>query len=481
MQRCLFLVGVASIVLTGCMPFHPPARNATAPVPMPETFDSEAQEQAVPAPWWKALDSPELNRLVQTALEHNFSIRSAWARLRQARAQLDRAEASLWPSLEGSATGERTRSYREQTDMTTSANEMSYGVSASYELDLWGRARSARQAQVLSSSASRQDVEAAAASVVGQITATWLETLSLREQVLRLRRQIAAEKKVLRLQRIRYENGAIDGPTLTRQRRQVAATEGSLPDLQARLGRARNALATLVGVSGPDALCLEQERFPDLLPLPEAGLPARLMAERPDIQAAWLKLRAADWEVAVAQADMLPSLSLSAGRTYTNDMFSLDWTSWISRLTGNLTAPLFSGGRRLAEVERTRAVVEQRVADYGEVVLEAFQDVRDALVNEETQRRAVAQTRRQLQAARQALSQARLRYANGQSGYVDVVAEQASVAQFERQLVQQRAQLLTERVGVYRALGNAWTDSLSASGKSVSRAGFQKGHMEQEQ
>jgi outer membrane protein TolC len=135
----------------------------------------------------------------------------------------------------------------------------------------------------------------------------------------------------------------------------------------------------------------------------------------------------------------------------------------------------------LAEVERTRAVVEQRVADYGEVVLEAFQDVRDALVNEETQRRAVAQTRRQLQTARQALSQARLRYANGQGGYVDVVAEQASVAQFERQLVQQRAQLLTERVGLYRALGNAWTDSLNASGQGISRADCQKGHMEQEQ
>lgn len=467
MKRWVILTILFSICMIGCMPFHPSQRNATAPVPLSEDFAGAKDGQKVRPQWWRALQSAELNRLVDRALSENFDIRAAWARLRQARAQTQKAGAGLLPSVEGSASGEQERSYNKQPprgqDATTTSETLSYGLSASYELDVWGQLRSERQAQRLATRASRQEVESAALSVVGQIATRWIDVLALRQQIEVLHEEIQAQNDLLELQRVRFINGAIDGPTLTQQRQQLDSAKATLPELRAQLGRAKNALATLVGAGGPEALGLEQSALPQLLPYPETGLPAQLLAERPDIQAAWLKLQAADWDVAVAQADMLPNVSFSADRTYTNDVFGLDWTSWVSRLTGSLTAPLFSGGQRLAEVERNRAVVEQRVADYGGVVLEAFQDVRDALVNEQQQRRAVEQTRQQLQTARQALQQARTRYGHGQGAYVDVVAEKASVAQLERQLLQDRAGLLTDRIGVYRALGNSWTDSLRRS------------------
>lgn len=467
MIRWVILTLCFSICMTGCMPFHPSSRNATAPVPLPEDFAAAKGGEMVQAQWWHALQSEELDRLVDRALSENFDIRAAWARLRQARAQTQKSGAGLVPSVEGSASGERERSHQKQPPRgeggTTTSESLTYGLSASYELDIWGQLRSERQAQRLTTRASRQEVESAALSVVGQIATRWVDVLALRQQIDVLNEEIQAQKDLLKLQRVRFINGAIDGPTLTQQRRQLVSAKAALPELRAQLGRAENALATLVGAGGPETLALQQSALPPLLPYPETGLPAQLLAERPDIQAAWFKLQAADWDVAVAQADMLPSVSFSAGRTYTNDVFGLDWTRWVSRLTGNLTAPLFSGGRRLAEVERNRAVVEQRVADYGGVVVKAFQDVRDALVNEHHQRQAVEQTREQLQTARQALQQARTRYGYGQGAYVDVVAEKASVAQLERQLLQDRAGLLTDRIAVYRALGNSWTDSLRRS------------------
>lgn len=332
MKRSLALALVMGL-LVGCLPFKPEQRSQDDLLQPPASFSSYGPGQVIPERWWRALDSLELNRLVNRALSDNFDIRSAWARLRQARAQAGQAASGLFPSLQGSAEAQKKNQYSKKTQATTKGEKTSYGLSASYELDLWGRVRSKRQAQLLSAEAARKDVESAAVSVVGEIASTWVDTLALRREIALLRTEVSAQRHLLQLQRRRFERGLIDGPTLTQQRRQLSNAQAKLPDLQTELGQARNSLASLVGAPSPDGLVLKQRQLPVLIPYPKTGLPASLLAERPDIQAAWLELRSADWGVAEAKADMLPSLSLSAGRTYSNDLFGLDWSSWVSELT----------------------------------------------------------------------------------------------------------------------------------------------------
>jgi outer membrane protein TolC len=174
---------------------------------------------------------------------------------------------------------------------------------------------------------------------------------------------------------------------------------------------------------------------------------------RPDVRAAYYQLRAADFEVSVARADRLPSLSLSARTAISSDDFSLAWGDWLTRLGTNFSAPLFDAGARKAEVERTRAVVDERLAEYTATVLEAIREVQDALANISGQEDRIAGLEDELRAAKQARDQARLRYLKGQSDYLNFVTQQRSVQTLQRNLVAARADLLSFQVALYRALG----------------------------
>jgi outer membrane protein TolC len=208
---------------------------------------------------------------------------------------------------------------------------------------------------------------------------------------------------------------------------------------------------------GPE---ISRENLPHLFPLPSAGIPAQLLENRPDIRAAQLRLESAGWSVAAAQAARLPSITFSARSVFNSRHLDYLLDNWFLSLASNLTAPLFDGNLRAAEVDRLKAVRDENLTAYKQAVLTAIRQVEDALVTENRQMEHIEKLKQVIDTARKALEQATVRYQNGLNDYLPVLTQILTVQNLERNLIDQQTILLANRVDLFRALGGTWTTEL---------------------
>jgi len=198
------------------------------------------------------------------------------------------------------------------------------------------------------------------------------------------------------------------------------------------------------------------DSLPALPPLPETGVPTDLVRRRPDVRSALNALKAADRDLAAAISDQYPRLTLSAsGSTVAEGAADL-FQTWAYSFAGNLLAPIFRGGELRAEVDRTEAVRQQRLYEYGRTILTAFREVEDALVRERQQRTQIRQLERQVELARQAYRQLRVQYLNGTGDYLDVLTALDEVQQLRRDLLSAELALVLNRIALYRALAGSF-------------------------
>ncbi len=463
---CSLLPCLASCVVHPAEPIAPP------PVVIPQAFSQQAKVQA-PDRWWTAFDAPELDSMVESALAGNLNLQAAWARLDQARAIAVQAGAARYPSLSGGATASRTRVDIPAAGPVPSsvARENVFGLSlaAGYEVDLWGRIRSQTDAAAADAAASRQDLETAAITLAAAVGDTWFaiaEQLAQREL---LAEQVRVSKVFLELAQLRRGQGQGSALDVYQQRTQLAATEGQVPLIELRLGVLEHQLAVLLGRAPNSELPVPAADLPALPPMPDAGLPAELLDRRPDVRAARLRVESADLRVGVAVANLLPSLRLTAAGGYEGGQISDLFDARFWTLASDLTAPLFEGGRRRAEVDRARAALDEVVQFYGQTVLRALQEVEDALHAERHQREYVASLTEQVRLAGATLDEARMRYANGLSDYLNVLTSLAALQRLERDHLAARQQLISIRIQLYRALAGSWPEELTRTGEVPDR------------
>ncbi len=437
----------------GCATFSPSQREPDKSL-VPAAFSGPPQPWEPERRWWEGFNDPQLNELIEEALGHNFSLQQSWARLRQAQAFAMRSGAALYPELELNA---GALSERRQTSTTETLDTYSLGLAGGYEIDLWGRIRSERQAASLSATASREDLNAAAVSLSANIVTRWIGVVSQRMQRQLLHQQLEANQILLELVELRFRKSLASAVDVFQQRQLVERSRAQLPLVDQVERRLLNEMALLLGRT-PFSLPQIQARSLEIpAEPPAAGLPAQLLVNRPDIRAAFKRVEAADWNVAAARADRLPQISLSAEAAYQADKLSLLLDNWLTRLAAEMTAPLFDGRRREAEVQRLQAVVVENLAAYRQTVLNAMREVENALVDEAKLREHLKGLQAQLKAAQNALVEARRRYRNGLSDYLPVLTQLLAVQELERTLIQRRADLLTARVDLYRSLGGNWT------------------------
>ena len=460
-----FIIMAVTLVFTGCSMFHPKNRPLS-PLEMPESYAIHSTDNSIPNQWWKTFNSSELNSLIDEALSGNFDIKTAWLRLKQSDALLREANANLFPSLTYS--GSATKSWKKtKTDDGISSRSdsktLSAGLAASYEVDLWGQINAQRQAQSLDYRAAKEDLEAAAVTVTANIISTWIDILSVRSQINILNDQIKINENLMELESLRFANGKATALDLSQQREAVAAAKAKLPSLQLSEQQNINALAVLLGRSSAHDLIISQQDLPNLISVPGTGIPANLLASRPDVRAAGLRLLSADWDVSAAKADLFPSISISASGTFSSDTPDLLFSNWVSNLAASITGPLFDSGKRSAEVDRLRAVAEETLTGYAQTVAEAIQEVEDGLVTEKRQNEYIKLMEDQLNASRLTLKDARLQYINGQDNYLSYLTAWTSVQSLERQVVSEKATLIKNRVDLYRAVGGDWSQNLTSN------------------
>lgn len=528
---CVCLVALCA----ACNTFAPAPRDASM---LPLQSEFTLYEETAPAPdqWWRILESEEVDRLVERALAGNLTLEQVLARLDQAEAFARQTRAPLYPSVD--IVGDTSLSRRRvdtgddlsdleilnrrlsgvegivnpntspapttsleairdalragqarvsaleeafgplpSTRSTSTSRSYRFGLGSSYEVDLWGRIRALHRASLLDLEATQEDVYGAMLSLSGAVVQQWLTVVAQRQELALVQKQLELNKTTLELMEHRYVNGLANALDVFQQRQIVAQTESVIPPLESRLLTARNELAVLLGETPRTELDLDAAVLPAVGPLPEPGLPADLLARRPDLRARGLDLRAADWRVGAARADRLPSLRLSGSATYGADDWDLVFDNWVATLAASLTGPLFDAGLRKAEVDRARAVVDERLAAYRQNVLEAMLEVENGLLQESKQVEFIAALERELESARAAHDQAVTRYRNGLIDYLPVLAALQELQVLERRLVQAHFTRLNLRVQTCIALGGTWMeDELTAlAGANNNPAGVNAG------
>jgi len=443
-------------MLAGCAVFAPKERPGLAGLPSHFSMYSEHGEQG--EAWWKNFNSEELNGLMQEALTNNFSIREAAARLTQASSVARKTGAGKFPELSAQAGATRSE-YSSEGEDRLSTEEWSLGLAASFELDLWGRVRSETTSSELLAAASAEDMRAAMITVSGQIAENWISLVANRQQQELLTSELELQQQLLELIKLRFPLAKSTALDIYQQEQAIEQIKAALIPLASQEGVLKRQLALLVGKSALAEEMLDQEAFPAIGRIPAVGLPADLLASRPDIRAAGFKLKSADWEVSAAKADRLPALKLTASHTYLAQETSAIFDNWLLNLAANLTGPVFDAGRRRAEVVRTKALAEERLVTYANTVFIAIKEVEDALADESRYEQSLTSLKRQLAISEKTIREARRRYLNGSSDFLNVLREELNIQQVRQDIIATEENKLVARTRLYRALGGSWMDS----------------------
>jgi len=444
------LLAIVAILLSGC---SMATQDLKTPLAVPAQF-SESGTSPLPDKWWESLEDPVLSGLIDQALANNFNLKTSWDRLNQAEAMARSVGADLFPSLDAEVENSRNR-FREDGE-TDEGHNYSLGLSASYELDLWGRIRSSRDAAAFEAQASAQDLQAAALTLSAQVAGTWYQLVEQYGQLDILSEQIVTNNQVLELVTLQFRTGQVGIADMLQQRQLVESNQGEKTQVAAQAKVLEHQLAILLGFA-PGQLAIPRDTtLIDLPTMPETGLPAELIKHRPDIRSAYCTVQAADRDLAAAIADRFPRLSLTTGvdtsGVHTRDLFD----NWLATLAANLVTPIIDGGLRKAEVDRTRAVASEALHTYGQTILDALGEVEDALAQEQHQRDFIASLDKQLTLAVQVIERVRDRYLQGTMDYQRVLDALLSQQTLQCSLLTARRYLVQDRIDLCRALGTGW-------------------------
>ncbi len=446
------LVPLTCLFLTACI--HLPDQDTSSPVQLPETFSIRG-EARLASEWWRELEDDALNQLMQNALRSNLELNSVWQRLLQARAVATQAGAALSPSLDVEGSISATEGTRNLTD----ARNYSLGLAAAYELDLWGRLQSTADAVGLEALASKDAYRAARISLSAELATTWYRYVEQQAQIALLNQQLANNQQTLALIEFRFKQGRVNATDVLQQRQLVETRQGEILSAQSAARVLEHSLAVLQGVApGSQSLPIANQ-FRALPALPETGLPASLIQQRPDIQQALLRVQAANQRLAAALANQYPRLTLSASLRTSSDTIGDIFEQWLGSVVANLVSPLFDAGSREAAVLEQQALLKERVNDYGQSILIALQEVENALQQEQYQTRFIENLDARLTLSTQIIQRTRDNYNNGVEDYLRVLDAQLTHQELQRSRITAQRDLIEFRIALYRALARGWQDT----------------------
>lgn len=421
------------------------------PVETPEYFSSSGND-SVPDKWWLVFENQELNTLVDSALASNLSLKSAWQRLKEAQAIIKRESGARYPTVDGSfdAVINNRQSEFQQSQ------RFRLGLYADYEIDLWGRIGAGIEAEQQRTNAVLNDYRAASLSISAEIVRTYFQIQEAKNHVELTNQQVEINENLLKLLKVRFGSGQVRSVDILRQTQLLEATKEQKIYAESNFEVLKHRLAVLLGKAPQEEFNFSFKALPELPALPETGIPAELINRRPDVKSAFQQVQAADRDLAVAIANKYPRLTLSASTSTASYNIEDLFNDWGRSIAGSLLVPIFSGRELNAEVDRAEAVKMQRLYEYGEAVLTAFQEVEDALVLEEKQAESIRNIERQVELMEKTNKQLRAEYLNGMSNYLDVLTASHQEQQLRRNLLIAKLQLLEYRIALYRSLAGGF-------------------------
>jgi NodT family efflux transporter outer membrane factor (OMF) lipoprotein len=444
----LFCFSLPLLMFLGC---SPKISNVALPISELEDFQYSGTS-VLEDKWWTAFNDAQLNILIDSALQSNLNLAATWQQFLSAKAIVAREASDKWPQIGATA---QSAINLPEPDFVGGENTQ-LGLSANYEIDLWGRIKSAAQAEKFRADASLYDYRTAAISLTAEIATTWYQLVAAKKQLQITRDQISTNEDIIKLIRSRFVGGQIRAVDILRQAQLLESTKEQEIIFETNVALLENQLAVLLGKQPQSNLTFKTADLPTLHALPEAGLPLELIRRRPDIQQSYAMLLAADRDMASAVGNKYPRISVSGRGQLRSNSFQNLFDNWAYTLAGNILAPLFYGGQLSAEVDRTQAIMQQRLLEYGQTTLEAFQEVENGMIQDLMQKQRLENIGRQLEYAQKSNRQLRVEFLNGFSPYLDVLIGLDTEQQLRRDYVVAQRQLIQMRIALYRALAGGF-------------------------
>ncbi|MEO7205247.1 MAG: efflux transporter outer membrane subunit [Steroidobacteraceae bacterium] len=409
--------------------------------------------------WYQQFGSAELSALIEQASNGNLDLSAARARVAQADARARQAGAAILPSIDAGANG----NYLAAHSVNGSAHETDWAalLSASYEVDFWGKNRAAARSASRLADASRADRDTVSLTTLAGVADGYFQVLSLRERLRIATLNLNAAQKLLDIIQARFNVGLSNPVELASQKAALAAAGLVIPDLKRQESEALAALALLLG-RAPEQFSVEGGNLDSLLePAIGSGLPAELLTRRPDVFMAEANLKAANADLLAARAALFPSLSLTASGGVQNPalnaaVISLSGVGPTLNLGASLTQTIFDHGRLQAMRAEAQAKDDELVAAYKAAILAALGDVENALSSVARLQDARALQEENVVQSERAFEGATLRYKAGSGDFLTALEAQRTLYAARDQFSQYRVARFQAFVALYKALGGGW-------------------------
>jgi NodT family efflux transporter outer membrane factor (OMF) lipoprotein len=472
MKLRLILSTVSAAATLAACSLAPVYRTPVTAPPAASYKESRDWKPAQPAdaqprgPWWNIFHDTQLDTLEAQVTTSNQSLKAAFARLEQARAQMRYTRASYLPTVTATAGASRTRTSIHAPQYSTvkpaTQNDLLLESDVSYEIDVFGRVRNSVAAARASAAASAADLAVVDLSMHSELALDYFTLRSEDAQQSLLDRTVTDYTRALELTQNLYNGGAVPLADLAQAQAQLETARTQAEDIRLRRAQTEHAIAVLVDQQASSFHLDPQPLPPDMIPPPvDAGLPSELLERRPDVAGAERRVASANSSIGVARAAYFPVFSLAAavGLESTNGVSLINAPSALWALGSSALGTIFDGGRRHAQTDQARAAYDEQVANYRTTVSTAYSEVEDWLAALRQLERESTSESAAVAATTTELEQANYRYKAGAATYLEVViAENASLAaQLSAADIQVRR--MTASVLLVKALGGGWENS----------------------
>jgi len=453
-----------SIMLCGCV-LGPNYQRPMIPAPPAFRGQSTAEQSSyADQGWWEVYSDPFLNALIKEALKNNYDLKTAIARAKEAEAYRGVARSAYFPTVNEESGVQRDHGvYKMDPDLklptrTQTSDLFLGGLSAAWEVDLWGRIRRSNEAANAEYLATEEGRRGLMLALITEVAQAYLELVELDGRMAVARNSRDAFESTYTLFSKRYGAGIVSRLQVTRAQAALSAAEGTLNDTELQIAEKENEICVLIGRNpGPVQRTVPGKEMnpPPTVP---AGIPSQLLERRPDIREAEQNLRSASARIGIANANFFPRFGLTAllGRV-SPELSSLSGgTADIWALAASFSGPVFTGGRLTNEYRAAVDVFDQAKNQYSQSALRAFREVSDALIASQKLSIVEEQQKREVAALTDSVSIARRRYLGGLASYYEVLEAQQLLYPAEISLSETSRDRRLAIVQLYRALGGGW-------------------------
>ena len=459
-MRTSYLSLVALLALSGCL-LGPNYERPAVDAPPAFRFAESDAKDLVNTAWWEQFQDPALNALIATALADNKDVKIAAARVEQFLGQFVTTRSQLFPQVAAGFNAQRQRVPLGSTQLPAGVgpvfNQFQTTLSASWEIDFFGKLRRQTEAARANLLASEEGRRATILTLVASVASSYVNLLSLDRQLDIAKSTAASRAASVNVFQLRFSGGEVSQMELAQSQSEYEASLATIPQIEVQIAQQEDALSILLG-HNPGNIARDRELDDLALPAVPAGLPSELLERRPDLRQAEQDLIAANALIGAARALYFPSISLTglfgSASTRFSSLFTGPARVW--SYAGAVTLPIFTAGGIGGQVKQAEAQQQQALFQYQKSIQVAFQEVADALVSLQKTREQLVVQGSQVDALRTYARLARLRFEGGYTSYIEVLDAERSLFNAQLSYAQTQGVVFTSAVSLYKAMGGGW-------------------------